>query len=258
LTAIELPPPLVPAIVDLREFAYMPLDVVRLRDSETAVRTRGDEFRCAVILWCASWHQVPASSLPHDDLILSDLAGFGRAVREWKKVREGALRGFILCSDQRLYHPVVAEKAIGSWLARLRYLWRRECDRLKKQAQRTKVKADLPDFDLWITGACPEAVPYLSSGQLSNVPEDMEPLSPGQPPNVPRETPHKVSEVKSLSQASTGVNYVNARATAAKGEEENPESTPTARPTSTATRTAVPQHLTAYLPKHLQRKASGS
>lgn len=93
----------------------MPLDVVRLRDSGIAVHASGDGFRAAVLLWCASWHQLPAGSLPDDDAILAQLAGYGRVVKEWKKVRNEAMRGWFKCSDGRLYHPVVVEKAIEAW-----------------------------------------------------------------------------------------------------------------------------------------------
>lgn len=103
--------PLTSPDCDLRDFAYMPLDVVRLRDSETAVIASAEEFRAAVLLWCAAWHQVPAASLPNDDRLLANLSGYGRDMKGWKVVREGALRGFIECSDGRLYHPVIAEKA---------------------------------------------------------------------------------------------------------------------------------------------------
>lgn len=104
--------PLTPPDLDLRDFAYMPLDVVRLRDSELAVVCTGDGFRAAVLLWCAAWHQVPAASLPDDDRLLASLAGFGRDLKAWKAVRGEALHGFVLCDDGRLYHPVIAEKAI--------------------------------------------------------------------------------------------------------------------------------------------------
>lgn len=109
------PPPLVPADVDLRDFDFMPLDVKRLRDSDLAGSASAEEFRCAVLLWCASWHQVPAASLPDDDAVLAGLAGFGRSAREWRKHKAGAMRGWIKCDDGRLYHPVVAEKAIEAW-----------------------------------------------------------------------------------------------------------------------------------------------
>lgn len=106
------PEPLTPADCDLRDFPFMPLDVVRLRDSDLAAVATAEEFRCAVLLWCASWHQTPAASLPDDDAILANLAGFGRAKKEWQRYREGALRGWIKCADGRFYHPVVAEKAM--------------------------------------------------------------------------------------------------------------------------------------------------
>src|SRR4051812_37662310 len=98
----------------------MPLDVMRLRDSETVSKTEGEEFRAAVLLWATCWHQLPASSLPDDDVELAKFAGFGRVVKEWKKVRTGALRGFVKCSDGRFYHRVVAENAIESWGAHLK------------------------------------------------------------------------------------------------------------------------------------------
>lgn len=104
--------PLTPSDLDLRNFAYMPLDVVRLRDSEIAVISSGEEFRAAVLLWCSAWHQVPAASLPDDDRVLASLAGFGRDLDGWMEVKEVALRGFVTCSDGRLYHPVIAEKAL--------------------------------------------------------------------------------------------------------------------------------------------------
>lgn len=111
----ETPTPPVPADCDLRDFAFMPLDVARLRDSDFAAIASGEEFRAAVLLWCASWHQVPAASLPSDERALSLLAGYGRDLRGWAKVRAAAMHGWYLASDGRMYHPVVAEKAQEAW-----------------------------------------------------------------------------------------------------------------------------------------------
>lgn len=72
---VTLPVPLVPAEVDLRDFGFMPLHVSRLRDSDLAALATGDEFRAAVLLWCYSWHQVPAGSLPNDDRVLALRSG---------------------------------------------------------------------------------------------------------------------------------------------------------------------------------------
>jgi len=108
------PEPLTPADLDLRDFEWMPLQVVRLRDSGIVVVASAEAFRAAVLLWCASWHQVPAASLPKDEKMLCSLAGFGRDLKTWRGLATQALHGFVECSDGRLYHPVIAEKAIES------------------------------------------------------------------------------------------------------------------------------------------------
>jgi hypothetical protein len=115
--------PLTPPDCDLRAYPTMPLDVRRLRDSMT-VESDAEAFRAAVLLWCASWHEVPAASLPSDDRELAKIAGFGRFVAEWQKVKADALRGFVQCSDGRLYHRVVAQFALIAWESRKRYLVR--------------------------------------------------------------------------------------------------------------------------------------
>lgn len=176
--------PLVPAEVDLSDFKFMPLDCVRLRDSDLTSNVSGDEFRCAVLLWCASWHQIPAASLPNDDKVLSNFSGFGRVVKEWLKVKDGAMRGWLLCNDGRLYHPVVAEKALEAWRSKLEQRWKTECARIKKHNQRHNLNLRCPEFEEWTAIGCPQ-------GQPLPVPKDSGTLSQGQPPVVPRETPSK-------------------------------------------------------------------
>jgi hypothetical protein len=144
------PSPLVDAQIELRDFPFLPLDVVRLRDSDLAIQATGEEFRAAVLLWCAAWHQVPAASLPDHDGTLAVYAGFGRGGDEsWKRVRAGALRGFVRCSDGRLYHRLLADKANEAWEGKLRHRHRRECERIKKAAQRAHVDPVYPTFDEW-------------------------------------------------------------------------------------------------------------
>lgn len=107
--------PLVPEDVDLRDFAFMPFDVQRLLTSETWVLGTGEERSAAITLWMVSWHQVPAASLPNNDRMLAHLS----QAKAWPKVKEHAMRGWILCEDGRWYHPVVAEKALEAWLEKL-------------------------------------------------------------------------------------------------------------------------------------------
>ena len=167
--------PLVPSHVDLREFEYVPLSAVRLRDSQLAIEATGDEFRAAVLLWCVAWHQVPAASLPNDDQALAAYAGYGRVIKEWKKVRAGALRGFVLCDDGRLYHVVLAEKAIAAWTEKLKQRYRTECARIKKAAQRANEQPDYPSFEVW----CYE----------NDVPSDIRNLSLGTDEGQERDVP---------------------------------------------------------------------
>ena len=111
--------PLVPPQVDLRDFPYMPIDIVRLFGSEFHARSDDGAWRAGITLWLKSYHQVPAASVPDDDVALARLAEFGRDVKSWLAVKDGALRGWVRCSDGRLYHPVVAEKALEAWLDKL-------------------------------------------------------------------------------------------------------------------------------------------
>jgi hypothetical protein len=111
---------------DLQDFPFMPLQVARLRDSDLAATEHPEACWYAVLLWAASWHQVPAASLPDDEMVLTRLCGLGRDVKTFRKHRAGALRGFVTCSDGRLYHPVVAEQANAAWKEKLAYRDRKE------------------------------------------------------------------------------------------------------------------------------------
>jgi hypothetical protein len=117
----DLPDPLVPPDVDLRGMPYMPLDVVRLFDSDFYALSNGAEFKAGLSLWCKAFLQVPAGSLPNDDRLLAHLSGAGAA---WAKVRDMALHGWIKCSDGRLYHRTVAEKVNSAWDGRKAMLGR--------------------------------------------------------------------------------------------------------------------------------------
>ena len=143
-TTANLPAPLTPADCNLQDFTFMPLDVARLRDSDMAAYESPEACWAAVLLWSAAWHQVPAASLPDDDRFLAKAAGYGRVVKEWMNLREGALHGWIKCADGRLYHPVVAEKALESWRAKLHHAWKKECDRVRKSNKQREAEGRPP------------------------------------------------------------------------------------------------------------------
>lgn len=119
--ADQLPDPPVPEDVDLRGMEFMPLKGDVLFKSTTWLKG-SHEARCAALrLWWHSFaHEVPASSLPDDDYLLAEYAGYGEVVKAWQKIKPQAMRGWILCDDGRWYHKVVAELALEAWKGRVK------------------------------------------------------------------------------------------------------------------------------------------
>jgi hypothetical protein len=111
------------------------LDVNRLLASELVALGKPEECWAAMMLWCRAWQQHPPASLPNDDRVLAAFSGAG--VR-WSKVKQMAMRSFVLCSDNRWYHPVLVEEVNNAWKKREAY--RADQERLKnwRQAQREK------------------------------------------------------------------------------------------------------------------------
>lgn len=85
------------------------LNTEKLMASELWALATGDEFKAAVGLWCRAWKQSPPGSLPNDERVLAAFSGAGA---NWRRVRDVALRGFVECSDGRLYHTTLCEDAI--------------------------------------------------------------------------------------------------------------------------------------------------
>lgn len=88
------------------------------------------------------------------------------------------------CADGRLYHPVVAEKAIAAFAAKEKYAYEKYCDRLRKEnARRAKEGKPLlcvPPQALWKTGAYPHGMAPQGDGFP---PEVLHP-SAGNPPET--------------------------------------------------------------------------
>jgi hypothetical protein len=168
------PAPLTPPDCDLQDFAFMPLQVARLRDSDMAATADPEACWYAVLLWAASWHQLPAASLPNDDAVLARLIGLGRDVRTFRKHKPHALHKFVLCSDGRLYHPVVAEQALEAWERKWQQRWRTECARIKKANQRNGTNLPFPTYEDFRAGApapSPQNVPSDVPGDDGDGPE---------------------------------------------------------------------------------------
>lgn len=134
--------------IDIRDLDGFLLNVERLLSSELWALATGDEFKAAVGLWCRAWKQVPAGSLPNDERVLASFAGVS-GVR-WRKVRAVALRGFVLCSDGRLYHRVLCEDARRAYAAKLE---RRARTSAATNARRQRHNERNVDRDEHVTGS---------------------------------------------------------------------------------------------------------
>lgn len=115
----DLPEPFVSAECDLKDFAFTPIYRARLFGSSFHSHATDSEWRAGVTLWLKSQDQSPAGSLPDDDVELCRLAELGRDLKAWRKLRVGALHGWVTCSDGRLYNKVVAEVVKDQWQGKI-------------------------------------------------------------------------------------------------------------------------------------------
>lgn len=158
----DLPAPLTPADLDLSALEYMPLHVERLKRSVAWIKAkRNPELGFYLInLWTAAYMQTPAASLPDDDDLLCDAAMC--EPKRWPKVKEAAMRGFILCSDGRWYHRFVADIAHDALEKRLK--WRK-----KKQTQRGGSGGDGGEKQPPVPSNVPPVVPGDIEGDRGGV-----------------------------------------------------------------------------------------
>lgn len=134
--ADQLPEPMTPPECDLRGMEFMPM-LLRVMNSTMFGISTGDEFKAAFALWMASWEEVPAASLPNDERMLAFLS----KAKNWKRVREVAMRGWVLCSDGRWYHRVMADQAIRAWDRRLEWQEQDDNDTDRKKRYRDRCSA---------------------------------------------------------------------------------------------------------------------
>lgn len=119
--AENLPAPLVPPEVDLRGMEYMPLKGDILFKSTTWLKGSHESRSASLRLWWHGFaHEVPAASLPDDDQLLAEYAGYGEIVKAWLRIKPLAMRGWVRCSDGRWYHKTVAELALEAWKGRVK------------------------------------------------------------------------------------------------------------------------------------------
>lgn len=156
MTTDQRPEPPIASDVTLRDFDYMPLQGERLFRSDTWLMA-SPEGRCAALqLWWASWHQEPAGSLPDNDRLLANLAGYGVAVSAFVKIKAEAMRGWFQASDGRLYHLVVCELALDAWKAKRRKESENAADRERKRRKKGASTAEIPPEPAAPSGGNPD------------------------------------------------------------------------------------------------------
>ncbi len=142
MNATELPAPLVPPDVDCTDLDGFMLNVERLMASELVALSSHEVIGAALLLWCRAWKQRPAASLPNDNKVIAAFARMPLA--RFLKLRNEVMRGFVLCSDGRLYHRTLALEAMRS------FGW--------KESSRRKRDADAERLRKWRSGHASETL----------------------------------------------------------------------------------------------------
>ncbi len=132
----DLPAPLVAADVDVRDLDSFLFNVERLMASELVALSSHEVVAAALFLWCRAWKQMPAASLPDDDRVICAYSRL--SVTRYRKLKTEILRGFVKCSDGRLYHRTLAAEANAAFARKQSFRERREKDSERLRLWRTK------------------------------------------------------------------------------------------------------------------------
>lgn len=239
----KLPDPLVPVHVDLSSYDWMPYYGERLQKSDHNA-VGDEEFRASINIWWAAWRSTPAASLPNDDIQLAKAADLGRDLKTWRRVREHAMRNFVLCSDGRYYHTFLAPLAISAYAKKVEQAIKGKAGANKRWANHTpKSKMARPvDND----GSA------IDKGKHRHASAMAQPSSTGGTGNAA--AIENDSELESCISTTVVDGETRARAV---DNPQPPEGKPkseqraTASPTSAAYE-ATPQPLRRFLPEHMK------
>lgn len=106
-----------PYPADTKANGYRPqLDLQRIKQSKTWMLAPPAVRPWLLLLWVESWDSVPAGSYDSDEELIA--ARLGIELHLWKAYREHLLRGWVMHSDGRYYHPVITEQVIAMVMKR--------------------------------------------------------------------------------------------------------------------------------------------
>lgn len=134
----QRPTPLTPPECSMEGNDWFPLHFDRLRNSRWWRRASDTARARNVMLWGPAYMATPAGSLSNDDDDLAEAAGYGMDVESFLKVKDEIMSCWVLCSDNRFYHPMVCEVAMDTWD---KMSERRKKDAARKAASRARVRS---------------------------------------------------------------------------------------------------------------------
>ncbi len=136
----QLPEPLTPPDADLTGFEWAEFNSNRMQRSDLWLESTGDEFKAWFALWMYAQGEVPAGTLPNNERRMASIVA-SCGVFDWNAVKQMALHGWVLCSDNRYYHPVIAEAVSRAWSKRKEFNQIRENANDRKRQQREQREA---------------------------------------------------------------------------------------------------------------------
>jgi hypothetical protein len=150
----NLPEPPYPAETYVKGWRFE-LDHERLFSSDTWALAPPDMRPWLLMLWHTAWTQRPAGAFTNDHAVIASKIGMD--VRLFQAHADILLRGFVLHSDHRLYHPVVIEQVQNVLVKREGNRSRKANQRARKQESHTSVTRDSRVSHGYVT--TPEPVP---------------------------------------------------------------------------------------------------
>lgn len=198
----QIDPP-VPADMTFADFKSMPFEGERAFKSDSWINASPEGKVAMLRLWWGAFRQEPSGSLPDNDRVLAEIAGYGVAIEAWRQIRAEAMRGFRKATDGRLYHMFLCEMLLELWEDKRKKVADRAADRQRKQRLRAKGLDDAATGNAASRGATPGNAASPSGGRPADNPPDKTPLSAGQRPisggvsgGIPPEKALKGSEEK--------------------------------------------------------------
>jgi hypothetical protein len=210
--ASELPRPLVPPDLDTSGKPAMLIHVERIRNSRLWLRAnrRPEIAFYALNLMFRAFRELPAGSIANDDDVLLDASRCPPGA--WSVLRDDILSGWCLCSDGRLYHPEVADAALGILARDINYAFQKAHGAYRQSKTRAKREGksepQRPNYADWLSRNYASAVPYLDD-LCRHWPKSMRDdlgLSQGHQPRV-AVTPPEVTAANILGHSKIGTEY---------------------------------------------------